>query len=106
MLFEMIAITPEFCSSSAIISSGANQTSASHALCSESRSCHVCTRQIRIADTPASATNAFGIPCHGEVTQPAITPSRITTSQHSSRPIRPIRRSSSRAIVARRFGVA
>src|SRR5207249_2334353 len=56
---ERNLITPVSLSASDIINSGANQTSASQAFFSESRSSQVSTLAISIAERPASATNVF-----------------------------------------------
>ena len=99
-------MTPISFSVSAIITSGANQISASQARCSASRSFHVSTRASRIAETPASATNVFEMPCHGLVTHPAITPSMIATSHFSSRLSGPIAANSARASSRAADGIA
>ena len=65
-------MTPPLTSASDIITSPANHTSASQARCSASRSSHSNTRASSSEETPASATNVFETPCHGDVIQPAI----------------------------------
>src|SRR5258708_40379416 len=57
--------TPVSVSASDIINSGANQTSASQAFFSESRSSQVSTLAMRIAERPARATNVLDRPYHG-----------------------------------------
>jgi hypothetical protein len=49
---------------------------------------------MRIAESPASATKVFGMPCSGEVIQPAMTPIMIATSHRSRRLSGPMRASS------------
>src|SRR6266478_5825060 len=107
---ERNLITPVSLSASDIINSGANQTSASQAFFSESRSSQVSTFAISIAERPASATNVFerlyqGFGIRSEkiwnasrlfVTQPAMTPSMMAMSHFSSLVNGPMRASSAR----------
>ena len=67
-----------------IITSGANQIRASQARCSLSRSSQVMTRASSRAHSPLSATKVLEMPCNGEVTHPAMTPSMIATSHFSA----------------------
>src|SRR5712692_4576342 len=82
-LSDSTLITPVSSSDSAIMMSGANQMRASHAGVSARRSFQVMTRHSKIAESPASDTNALGTECQGDVTQPAMTHNIIAINQRS-----------------------
>src|ERR1017187_9395951 len=84
-LAERILTTPAWLRASDIMTSGANQMSASQACFSESRSSQVMTRASKSAERPAIATKVLEMPCQGDVTQPAMTPRKIARSEeHTS----------------------